>query len=310
MWILIGTVWVIDALWLWAEGIALAPLSVCYTAIGAGFLCTIAYLYRRRALPISYCAEVGAQMGLFSVGGGILTYLAVTLAAPLADAEFVFIDQKLGFDWMEWFIWVNNHQFLRSVFGFAYASTGPQIILCWLWLSLRGKRDILQEFLWAAMVSLLISTSIYAALPAKGPWVFFDTGLYADWIEDFIALRNNAMPVLDCRKIVGIVVCPSYHTALGVIFIAIARSNRWLLAGSVLLNGTMILSVVTEGSHYLIDVVSGATVAIISIFTVALVRRRALFDLAWAFELACYCRKLDRLGWQTGLRKGSCRYMD
>ena len=95
--------------------------------------------------------------------------------------------------------------------------------------------------------------------------MFFDTGLYANWIRDFLDLRDNAMPVLDCRKIVGIVVCPSFHTALGVILIAIARSQRWILAGSVLLNGIMILSVLTEGSHYLIDLLSGAAVAIVSL---------------------------------------------
>ena len=163
-------------------------------------------------------------MVLFSLGAGILTYLAVTLAAPLADAEFVWIDQTLGFDWMEWFNWVNNHQFFRAILSLAYGSTGPQVILCWLWLSLKGKRDILQEFLWAAMISILIITPIFAFLPAKGPWVYFETGLHANWIHDFLALRDHTLLVLDCRKIVGIVVCPSYHTALGVIFIAIAIS--------------------------------------------------------------------------------------
>ena len=265
MWILIASVLVIDALWLWTIGINLKLSSIIYVGSGTGVLGLVAYIYRRRVPSLSYCAEVGAKLVLFSLGGGILTYLAVTLKAPLADAQLVAIDRALGFDWQEWFAWVNRHPFLRTVLKLAYDITGIEIIFCWLWLSLKGKREILEEFLWAGMISLLIIAPIYALLPAKGPWVFFDTGLYANWIRDFLDLRDNAMPVLDCRKIVGIVVCPSFHTALGVILIAIARSQRWILAGSVLLNGIMILSVLTEGSHYLIDLLSGAAVAIVSL---------------------------------------------
>jgi hypothetical protein len=269
MWVLIASVLGIDVLWLWAIGIGVEPASVVYPLLGAGLLGSLSCLYKRRAPPLSYCAEVGAKMILFSLAGGVLTYLAVTLEAPLADAQFVAIDRALGFDWQEWHAWVNGHPLLRTVLNFAYGSTGPQIIFWWLWLSLKGKRDALQEFLWAAIASLLIITPIYALLPAKGPWVFFETGLYADWIQDFLALRDHAMPMLNCRKMVGIVVCPSFHTALGVIFIAIARFNPWLLAGSALLNGAMFLSVPTEGSHYLIDALSGAAVALVSLYIAA-----------------------------------------
>jgi hypothetical protein len=292
MWGLIASVWVVDALWLWAVGIGVEPSSIVYSVFGASLLGIVSFLYKRRAPPISYCAEVGAKMVLFSLGGAILTYLAVTVEAPLADAQFVAIDRTLGFDWQEWFAWVNRHPVLRAVLHFAYGTTGPQIFLWWLWLSLKWKRDILQEFLWAAMVSILIITPIYAVLPAKGPWVFFETGLYADWIGDFMALRDHAMPVMNCRKMVGIVVCPSFHTSLGVIFIAIARSNRWLLAGSGLLNGTMILSVLTEGSHYLIDALSGAAVAMVALRIAAWAEHRVFTAPRWMLSVRVAAAKV------------------
>ena len=278
MWLLIATLCLVDLLWMAATGIALATSSILRIGAGVGCLGLIAYVYARRMPRIADLADVGAKTILFSAAAGILSYLAITLNAPLADAKFVAIDRALGFDWPAWFAWVQAHPVVHYTLLFAYNAVGPETILALILLPLSGKGEVVREFMWATMLSLLIIVPISGALPAVSAWVYFDTGLRSDWIGPVLALRAHAMPVLDLGAMTGLIACPSFHTALGIILMAVTRFNRRLLIGSIVLNGIMIVSVPSEGSHYVIDVLAGASVAAIALF---MARRVALFQ--WSY---------------------------
>ena len=60
----------------------------------------------------------------------------------------------------------------------------------------------------------------------------------------------------------GIVFFPSYHTILAVLFANMARGRRWFLP-ILLLNLLMIASVMSEGSHYGVDMLSGLALAFV-----------------------------------------------
>lgn len=262
MWLVIAGVCGLDILWMAAAGITMKISSILIVALGSAFLGAIAYLYAKRDPRIAETANMGAKTVLFSAAAATLSYLVLTLDAPLADARLVAIDRAMGFDWLAWFHWVHAHPTVHSVLNFAYDAIGPEIIVALLWLSLTGKHAIVREFQWATILALFAIIPISGMVPALGGWDYFGTGLSGGWIPDLLALRAHEMPVFDCRRMTGIITCPSFHTSLGIIFIAIARFDRRLLLGSILLNGAMIASVPSEGSHYLFDALSGAGVAV------------------------------------------------
>src|SRR5206468_5125911 len=88
-----------------------------------------------------------------------------------------------------------------------------------------------------------------------------------------LAVRNGSLSVLDPSTITGLVAFPSWHTAMGVIFIYSARTMKWLLAVLAPFNVLMIIATVPCGGHYLVDTIAGLAVAAVSILVVRKIRR-------------------------------------
>ncbi|MGH6976894.1 MAG: phosphatase PAP2 family protein, partial [Stellaceae bacterium] len=66
---------------------------------------------------------------------------------------------------------------------------------------------------------------------------------------------------LDLSKLEGLINLPSFHAGLAIFFVYAVRRRMALLAFAGALNGVMIVAVLTEGGHYLVDAISGAAVA-------------------------------------------------
>lgn len=76
------------------------------------------------------------------------------------------------------------------------------------------------------------------------------------------ALRAREVGVVDIAHLRGLVSAPSFHAAAAVLYIASAWRApplRWPLLA---LNGAMLLATPVEGTHYLIDLILGAVVAV------------------------------------------------
>lgn len=61
---------------------------------------------------------------------------------------------------------------------------------------------------------------------------------------------------------------PSFHAALAVLFVYANRPPARSFIPVALLNVLMIMSVVPEGGHYLVDLIAGAIIAALSIVLV------------------------------------------
>jgi membrane-associated phospholipid phosphatase len=83
----------------------------------------------------------------------------------------------------------------------------------------------------------------------------------APYVSAFFALR--AGQVLDGLP-QGIVSFPSYHAAVAILLTAALRRHRWLFPAACVLNGLMLVSTLSTGGHYLVDVLAGACIAWIS----------------------------------------------
>ena len=81
-------------------------------------------------------------------------------------------------------------------------------------------------------------------------------------MRHLLALRTDPQHVLDLNNLPGLVTFPSFHTAMGIIAIYCSRGTPWLFWPSLIINILMISSTPLFGSHYLIDVIAGAVVAL------------------------------------------------
>jgi hypothetical protein len=102
-----------------------------------------------------------------------------------------------------------------------------------------------------------------AAFPAINPYVYYGLERADHFVhmQQFLELRAGTMHVLGKMSDEGLVQLPSFHTILAIMVTYNLRHSRWLLSIAGGLNGLLIVSCPTEGSHYLIDLIAGAAVA-------------------------------------------------
>jgi membrane-associated phospholipid phosphatase len=272
--------WLVIAVIVILDGIGLARfgmhLSWAGLERGSGALVLLVgmagfYTYRRPNERIADIAHTMALIVAFFAATAISSYLVAATNLPLVDAELAAADRALGFDWPTLLAWVRAHPTVWLVLDVAYRSAIPQLVAIALYLAFTGQPERNSELLWTMMLSLFVIVPVSALLPAGGAWVQYDAMRYANvaQVRDFLALRSGALHELDLPRLEGLINFPSFHTVLGVIFIYVLRRHRILCAAAGLLNAVMIASVLTEGGHYLVDVISGVAVAMGAIWVTA-----------------------------------------
>jgi membrane-associated phospholipid phosphatase len=228
---------------------------------GTMLLCSLYIAYRKRAPFLARLSVSGAQLVVFSRVGAVLTYAAMAASPfPLADVRLGQADAAFGFDWLAWFGYVNANPQFHVVLSLAYASIPVQGIGLILYFSHQDERRV-DEFLMAAMLSIILITPIMFVLPAVGAWSQYGVGMVEPWRDDILALRSHTMIAIG--EPTGIVSFPSFHTVLGVLFATMARGHG-LFVPILTLNLLMIASVMSEGAHYGVDVLSGVAVAFVA----------------------------------------------
>lgn len=250
-----------------------------FAAVGAMFCCLIAvasaYAVSRRSEAIAAACFSVAFLILFTLAGGILSYAGVWLAAPLRDGWFAAFDAALGFDWTAHLAFVVQRPGLAQALTWAYFSCPAQfgVLVCALSVY---DRSALARFMALYTATALLTICIASALPAVGAVAHHappaallaampDT-LSGSWhLADFIALRQGAFREISPHALEGLISFPSFHTALGVLFIHAFARAPLLLAPAAVLNGAMIASTLSVGGHYLADVIAGAAIAGVSI---------------------------------------------
>lgn len=218
---------------------------------------------------MSDTAAWGALLSLFASASCLLSYLCVSLDAPLVERSLVAFDRSLGFDWLAVYQWVLAHPHVSGIFEFAYASGQWQLIALPVFLGLFGRRDELPAFFFLLVIAsgylLLISTPF----PATSAFVHFNVSDNAAkaTVSDFALLRAGSLKVIGLDGPQGLVSLPSFHTALAVLFTYSLRRFPRLVCIAAPLNVVMILSTPTQGGHYLADVIAGLLLFALTLMT-------------------------------------------
>jgi membrane-associated phospholipid phosphatase len=118
------------------------------------------------------------------------------------------------------------------------------------------------------MICGLITAACFYVVPALGT----PTKVNLPAIGDLIALRSGELRTINWQSVKGIVAFPSFHVVWAILLMLAMPSYPL-----VLLNLLVIVSTVTTGGHYLIDLVGGALICAIVVPIIN--RRLAAFHL-------------------------------
>jgi hypothetical protein len=258
VWLLLAGLSGCDLLWCAALRMGLShwsPLAMASLALlGLTLGCRLSGAGRR----IAAIAEWILLWLIFAVAGALLTYLAAAQDGPVYDARLALADAELGFNWAAWFDFVAAHPALKLLLAIPYQSLVAQVVLSVLWLSCRGRDDRNAELLINTTLALLMTAAVFFLFPTLGPCVGVPACQDA-YVDDLVGLRHGSLPSLDIMLLKGVIAFPSFHAVLAILFTYAHRGSRVFVPVAVF-NALMLLSVPSEGGHYLVDVLGGVTV--------------------------------------------------
>lgn len=274
------------ALLLWSAGLSIDPFAHSnipyYGILAIGPLVRGWCLRDRRrwSLVLADVVEYYTLFMALALIGAVSSYPIAAMSQGFADAGLQRVDELLQFDWLAWYRTVAAHRSLQLLGVAAYQSIFLTPALLLGWFALTGQRRQAHRFLAAFAIAAVITLAIYSQMPAVGPfsYLWHDPIPYMPvselWQPDLIpALRAHTLTVVDLGQLRGLVSAPSFHAASATLYIAGAQKCgplRWWLTA---IPCAMLLSTPVEGTHYLIDLILGAGVALVAWFLATLLIR-------------------------------------
>jgi len=218
----------------------------------------------------------------------IYNHLTMATNVPLADASLAKIDAYIGFSWFAYLQFWDKYPVALEIMDTLYQSLTIYIIVIYIFIALshRGRErcaELLQLFILCGFLCASIG-ALFPAMTAAAHYTYAEnsflyiqpeTGLYH--LKSMLALRSDPEHILNINHLPGLVTLPSFHTAMGVVAIYCSRSNPIILLISLAANGTMIASTPIFGSHYGIDIIAGAALAVAAIYSLHTIKSRNIF---------------------------------
>lgn len=179
---------------------------------------------------------------------------------PLQDLHFAQLDQSLGIN-------VPKIMAFAERLGVAYPINRTYMLLspfaafAFLLPALTGKPLPARRFVTSNLISFAIGLPLFVIFPAAGPWsgYHFPPGIDRFACEAGLLQLREAGPYIFHPA--GVVCFPSFH----VIWAALAAHSlwefRWLRIPAAVLAGLIVVSTMTLGWHYFVDVFAGLAVA-------------------------------------------------
>lgn len=260
IWTLIAVTGALDIALFWAE-----KMTIVMNWRVAVFLVTVyglSRVMRQRYAATARLFGVFVQILMFCQLAAYLTYAAMAASPfPMADNLLSHADAAIGFDWLAWFIWVRAHPAVHIVLAIAYASIPLQTVVLLTYFTMKDGRRI-DEMIIATILTVAMVIPGMVLLPAVGAWTQHGVGLVEPWRSEILALRTHNLVAVGVTQ--GIVSFPSFHTACAVLLVNMARGHKWfsLVLG---INAILIVSVMSEGAHYGVDVIGGLAVSLLAI---------------------------------------------
>jgi membrane-associated phospholipid phosphatase len=199
--------------------------------------------------------------------------LATTRAIEFTDAIRA-ADHALGFDWMAFSAKVSRIPYAAGVIGFCYQQWIAEFVVVVVLLAALGKTDDCYRLTFAFAVSGMAMVSISGFLDVKSVdavaayatnAVHLPTGVNPYYLKLLTALRSDGPHVVDLNHLGGLVSFPSCHAGTAVLLATATRNLKRLWIPFLCFNELILVGTITEGGHYLSDVLAGCAFAVAAV---------------------------------------------
>jgi len=272
MWIAMISMGLLLAVWSYLTdfSITFGGDPTIFYLVGAGI--TVGVVYHKRSPGM---ATFGFCFGLFMLMAVILrplSYLAVSEQFAIIDPVLAQIDRFIGFDWNAHIGWVNERPVLLGMLQWAYDSLVLQLVFIFTVFYVTANYERLREFIMVFFIMGFVTTILVTFFPAAGASYIYQPG--ADLmtnmasvpgsysLEHFFGLHNGDINSVTITNSIGLITFPSFHTEAAVLYIWAVRRTI-MFWPSFVLNVLMIISTISIGGHYIIDLVAGIALTMV-----------------------------------------------
>lgn len=197
-------------------------------------------------------------------------YIAARRPVEFSDFELARADAALGIEVPEILSLVAGYPVLRTTLRVAYDTLIFLMMFAILLPPLFGRMDRAKEFALSCVTAAAISIPLLAFVQAVGPWqtyAFEPDANQRRYMNVLFALRSDQWVTIDPLAPEGLITFPSFHAILA-IFTAVALwvipYVRWIGATLAL---AIVISTLTTGWHYVVDVLAGLVLAAVAFGT-------------------------------------------
>ncbi|MBZ8133655.1 phosphatase PAP2 family protein [Afifella sp. IM 167] len=236
--------------------------------VPAALFAAIALLVRRFGMHKLSAGLLGvAAIGLAVQLTVPLTYGAVSAGGPLADDALMAADRAIGFDFSAWVHFVGAQPVLSAILAYAYNLFVWQVMLvpfvlgafCGLSEALRFTLGYLLIVTVASFIAVFVPSygAYVAAGFGPGDLAHIDLNMLLGYIPAIDDLRAGSFAVYRADAFQGLLVFPSVHAAMGVLFARSSLRVPYFGIFLVPLNLLLIASTPSHGGHFLVDTIAG-----------------------------------------------------
>jgi hypothetical protein len=179
---------------------------------------------------------------------------------PLQDLRFAWLDQSMAVN-VPHIIAMADRLGVSNAINHTYVWLEPFFAFSFLLPALTGKVLPARRFLTSNLIAFAIGLPLFVLLPAAGPWSGYHFPPGADRFACEAGLLQLRMPGPYIFHPAGVVCFPSFHVIWAILAANTLWGFRWLRAPAAILCGLIILSTMTLGWHYFVDVLAGMVVA-------------------------------------------------
>lgn len=195
-------------------------------------------------------------------------YMAAGRDVPMSDAALAAMDRAIGVEVPTVLEMLKPYPALNAIMLSVYKSLIPLMTLAIILPPLLRRTERAKEFVLGCVVAAAISMPIFACFQAVGPWHYYDFEPVIPSLagkEAMLAtLKTKAEFVIDVSNRDGLITFPSFHVILTVLAAVALWPFRYLRWFTTLWAALIVVSTVTTGIHYTIDVLGGLGVAYVS----------------------------------------------
>ena len=230
-----------------------------------------------RLKPIIEASDAILIFSVMGMIGAVASYVAMVRSGGMTDMALDRADQIIGFSWPTIRAAVDARPDLLSILTQAYSLCFYLPFLIVAMLICTGRSERLYDFLAAYGSSLILTIFIAFFFPAEAAFKFHDyanvpgNGLHYGTIIQ--GLRSGTFLDIDLVDLGGIVTFPSFHACMAILFVWATWPCRFSRGPMLILNGAMWAAAVPIGGHYVIDLLGGSIIAIVSISGTVHVRK-------------------------------------